>query len=135
MKQNRRIAALPVRHGPTGNLEVLLITTRETHRWTVPKGWPSKRSKDHKMAAVEAQEEAGVTGKVDPNPIGTFVYRKRIDTGLIDVRVTLSILAVTKELERWPEMHQRTREWSPHRKAARRVRQPELRAIILGIGG
>jgi len=53
--------ALPWRHGPHG-LEIMLITSRETKRWVIPKGWPMVGKKPHRVAEIEAFQEAGVKG-------------------------------------------------------------------------
>ena len=64
MDEAKQVAALPVRRGEDGSLEVLLVTSRETGRWVIPKGWPSKRLSDREAAAREARQEAGVTGTI-----------------------------------------------------------------------
>ena len=51
---------LPYRRTKPNSLEVLLITTRQSRRWIIPKGWPIKGLKPVKSAAREAYEEAGV---------------------------------------------------------------------------
>ncbi len=130
MKRRRQVAALPLRRSKNGSLEVLLITSRDTGRWIVPKGWPSKGLQDHKMAAREAEEEAGVVGEITPDPAGTFVYLKRLTTEAVEVEVTLFVLRVRREMERWREKKARTRRWFTLKEAARRVQEPELQAHI-----
>ena len=66
-----QVAALPVK-GKPGKYRVLLVTSRETRRWIIPKGWPMKGRKDHEAAAQEALEEAGVTGHVHKHPMGAY---------------------------------------------------------------
>lgn len=58
----RQVASLPLRRSEDGKIEVLLVTSRETRRWIIPKGWPMKGKKQHEAAAIEAEEEAGVIG-------------------------------------------------------------------------
>ena len=130
MKRRRQVAALPLRRSKNGALEVLLITSRDTGRWIVPKGWPSKGLKDHKMAAREAEEEAGVVGKITPDPAGTFVYLKRLTAKSVEVEVSLFVLRVRREMDRWREKKSRTRRWFGLKEAARRVQEPELQAHI-----
>jgi 8-oxo-dGTP pyrophosphatase MutT (NUDIX family) len=74
----RQIAALPFRYAAAGSLEVLIITSRETGRFLIPKGWPMKGRTDHEAAAVEAREEAGVVGKVHCKSVGKYIYWKRL---------------------------------------------------------
>jgi 8-oxo-dGTP pyrophosphatase MutT (NUDIX family) len=71
-----KYAALPYRFTPTAALEILLVTTRRSRRWIIPKGWPIKGLKPPKPAAREAFEEAGVRGKVAMKSVGVFNYDK-----------------------------------------------------------
>jgi 8-oxo-dGTP pyrophosphatase MutT (NUDIX family) len=59
-----QFAALPWRVSDIGLREVMLLTTRETHRLTIPKGWPMKGRKPAEVAAQEAYEEAGLIGQI-----------------------------------------------------------------------
>src|SRR5450755_5016864 len=76
-------AALPFRQSRASRTEVLLVTSRDTGRWIIPKGWPIKRKAPHVAAAREAREEAGVVGKISRRPIGWFSYEKRLKRGII----------------------------------------------------
>jgi 8-oxo-dGTP pyrophosphatase MutT (NUDIX family) len=129
MGLKNQVAALPFRR-LNGETEVLLVTSRDTGRWVIPKGWWSKRQKGHKAAAREAKEEAGVAGKISSKPLGHFSYIKsdRSADGPIDV--TVFLLAVRKELKRWPEQDQRQRAWFAIESAAARVQEPALSSII-----
>src|SRR5438270_65110 len=73
--------ALPWRRTPDGALEVLLITTRGTRRWIVPKGWADDGLDPREAAAIEAYEEAGVLGDVNGEPLGMLVHRKLLKSG------------------------------------------------------
>lgn len=127
-----QVAALPVRPTPTG-VEVLLITSRETRRWLIPKGWPMKGRKDYQAAAREALEEAGVQGKIRKQPIGAYTYQKRLIDRVEPCRVMVYLLQVEKELPRWPEKDQRRRAWFSQRDAAERVSEPKLATLILAL--
>src|SRR4029079_4846625 len=73
-----QVGALPIRM--QGDVEeVCLITTRETRRWTIPKGWPMKGWKDRIAAGVEAEQEAGLYGKMSKRPVGSYLYWKRLE--------------------------------------------------------
>lgn len=114
-------AALPYRL-VAGDCRVLLVTSRETRRWIVPKGWPKPGIAPHDLAALEALEEAGVCGAVEPQPFGTFRYTKRSpERSCADCEVAVFLLAVEQELERWPERGQRERCWLAPRIAAERA--------------
>ena len=72
--------ALPYRFTHDGVLEILLLTTRRSGRWIIPKGWPIKGLRPAKSAAREAFEEAGVRGQVRAKSIGLFAYDKNFST-------------------------------------------------------
>jgi 8-oxo-dGTP pyrophosphatase MutT (NUDIX family) len=124
-------AALPWRRGEDGALEVLLITSRETRRWVIPKGWPIKGLNSKKTAAREAFEEAGVLGAVGKKKLGDYHYDKRLRSGRVqEVRVTVYPLRVKAEATLWPEHGQRDKLWTSIEDAAPLVIEPELRDLI-----
>ena len=124
-------AALPWRSGKT--LEVMLITSRETRRWVIPKGWPMKGRKSHATAALEALQEAGLLGKIEKAALGAYHYQKRMRNGsTLLCRVDVFPLRVSRQRKNWPEKHQRTTKWFPCSKAARLVDEPELTKLIKG---
>jgi len=126
-----QVGALPVRRAPDGSLLVMLVTTLETQRWIIPKGWPWPGEQDYTAAAEEAREEAGVLGDPKAVSIGSYTYEKRRASGLVPVRVTVYLLEVREELEIWPECEQRQRAWFTPSDAAAIVQEPELRALLL----
>lgn len=130
MDHAQQIAALPVRRALDGTPLVLLITSRETRRWVIPKGWPIAGKSSHEAAAIEAWEEAGLKGKVDTLPLGTYVYEKRRRKDTVKVAVSVYLMDVTGESRRWPEHRQRRREWFRAEDAAAAVQEPELGDII-----
>jgi 8-oxo-dGTP pyrophosphatase MutT (NUDIX family) len=130
---NQQVAALPWRRLADGAVSVLLITSRETHRWVIPKGWPMPGRSDPMAAAQEAYEEAGVVGEAEPQPIGDYGYGKRLRGGrLHGVRVQVYALEVFVEQPTWPEQGQRDKMWTSPAVAALLVDEPELRALIAG---
>lgn len=130
MDTTKQVGAIPVRKGASGQLEVLLVTSRDTGRWVIPKGWTSKRLTDRQAAAREARQEGGVTGKITAKPIGSYRYRKMEgETGRM-VDVAVFVLTVKKEKSRWSEQDQRARAWFDVRTAARHVREVRLSALI-----
>ena len=133
MESPKQVAALPVRRNENGTIEVLLVTSRETGRWVIPKGWTSKRLKDRDAAAREALQEAGVSGKIKSKPIGNYRYRKVGATGSRLLDVSVYLLNVNKEKKRWREQGQRQRTWFTIKAAASRVREARLQALIRGI--
>lgn len=112
-------------------VSVLLVTSRETKRWVIPKGNSVSGLSQHASAALEAEEEAGVRGLVCPVPLGTYRYRKRRRSGaslLIDVDVFP--LSVTEELADWKEQDQRERRWFTLPEAATKVDESDLRELM-----
>lgn len=130
-----QVAALPYRRGTDGTIEVLLVTTRGTGQWMVPKGWPITGKTLPQAAAQEAYEEAGVRGKTDKQEIGRFQHRKTaLLEGAIDCVVAVYPLAVEEELVNWPERSERVRTWFGLDEAARSVHSKELGGIIASLG-
>lgn len=127
-----QVAALPMRKTERG-LEICLVTTRETGRWTVPKGWPMKGRKDFDAARIEAEQEAGVIGKPTKKPIGTFEYWKRRETQFDLIEVAVYPLKVTKTLSRWKEDQERQVRWALPQEAAALVNEPQLADILRSI--
>jgi len=126
-----QFAALPWRRNAAGEVEVLVITSRETKRWVIPKGWPIKGKSSPKSAAQEAFEEAGVTGKLRKRPIGSYAYDKRLKNGRLQhVRVAVFALQVEAESELYPEAGQREKSWVSLTEAARLVDEPELMVVL-----
>jgi len=126
-----QFAALPWRRDAAGEVEVLLITSRDTHRWVIPKGWPIKGKSSSKSAAQEAFEEAGVTGKITKKPLGGYAYDKRLKNGRLQhVRVAVFPLQVEREADTYLEKGQREKLWLPPPEAARKVDEPELMVLL-----
>ena len=126
-----QVAALPYRRGADGSVEVLLVTTRGTGRWMVPKGWPMRGKSHAEAAAQEAFEEAGVRGSASPVELGRFAHEKtRFPASSLHCTVAVFPMAVEKELASWPERGQRTRRWFSVEEAATAVQSPSIAAII-----
>jgi ADP-ribose pyrophosphatase YjhB (NUDIX family) len=127
-----QFAAIPWRRDAAGEVRVLLITSRETRRWVVPKGWPIKGKSSAKSAAQEAFEEAGVVGKMGKAPVGVYTYDKRLKNGRLQhVRVAVFALQVEAEVEAFPEHGQREKAWLSPVEAAGRVDEPELTELLI----
>ena len=134
--KSTQYAALPWRRTSDAAVEVLLITSRETRRWVIPKGWPMKTLGPGPSAAQEAFEEAGVSGAIAALPLGAYQYGKRLRNGRVrDVRVEVFALEVRKEAEDWREKGQRELRWVTPTQAAEMVDEPELKALLARFGG
>lgn len=126
---DRQIAALPLRLGTSGVPELLLVTSRGTKRWIIPKGGRMKGLKDHEAAAVEAAEEAGVRGPVRKKPGGFYTYWRRADRDFRLTKVDVFVLKVEGEAEHWKEIGQRERRWVDVLMGADLVDEPELSSL------
>jgi 8-oxo-dGTP pyrophosphatase MutT (NUDIX family) len=134
MKSLKQVGALCVCEADDETPLILLVTSRDTGRWVIPKGWPAKRLKAHEAAAREAMEEGGVVGKVETKPIGSFSYHRPHQNGDQLHSVSVYLVAVRSALEHWPEEEERKRAWFSVSAAARLVAEPELRSLISRIG-
>jgi len=124
-------ACLPFRERTGGSIEIMLITSRGTRRWVIPKGWPMKGRKPHASAAREAMEEAGLVGDVGKVPIGSYRYGKRLKSGeVVPCQVEVFPLEVKSQRKRWPEKGQRSLRWFDPAEAAEAVDEPELKEVI-----
>jgi 8-oxo-dGTP pyrophosphatase MutT (NUDIX family) len=130
-KARRQFGALPYKVSAEEGVRVMLVTSRETKRWIIPKGWPMKDRKPYMAAKREAFEEAGVVGRIGKRPIGAYSYDKRIKTdAMVSCKVEVFPLRVRKQHEEWPERAEREGRWFSPDEAARVVQEKELREII-----
>lgn len=127
----QQVAALCYRDGKAGK-QVLLITSRDTGRWIVPKGWPMEDKDDGEAALQEAWEEAGVRkADVSEQPIGHYHYDKGLNDGQsVPVRADVYLARVTELRNAFPEAKQRDRAWFTPQEAADLVDEPDLGEIL-----
>ncbi|CUH62995.1 MAG: NUDIX hydrolase [Pseudomonadota bacterium] len=127
-----QVAALPVR-GKGKDKEVLLITSRGTGRWIIPKGWPMTGKTDAEAAAQEAWEEAGIKArKVSPAPIGSYRYAKSGAGGIVTpMQAMVYLLKVDTLAKKYPEVSERKRKWFSPEEAAQRVDEMGLKDLLL----
>lgn len=110
---------------------MLLITSRETGRWIIPKGWPINGLSPAATAAQEAWEEGGVRGKVRDLCLGVYGYEKNLGKGRdLPVSVAVFSLEVSKLADDFPEAGERKRRWFTPKKAAARVEERELKQLL-----
>ena len=120
-------------HRGTGDTqEYLLVTSRETRRWIIPKGWPIRGLASSEVALREAWEEAGVrSGRATKDPVGRYSYHKRSPSGLdVPVETLVYSVEVQDMAEEFPEAHERTLTWVAPDAAANMVNEPELKSIF-----
>ncbi|MDP6505655.1 MAG: NUDIX hydrolase [Planctomycetota bacterium] len=109
-----------------GDLQVLLITSRNNGNWIVPKGLIEAGLSARESAAVEAHEEAGIRGEVSTRAVADYSYSKW--GGTCDVAVYL--MKVKEVLDDWLEKEEREREWVTLEKAIGRVKRREIRDTL-----
>jgi 8-oxo-dGTP pyrophosphatase MutT (NUDIX family) len=127
---------VPVRRSADRSLKVLLITSRETRRWVVPRGNPIPGKGRVESAAQEAFEEAGLLGRIEPVPLGRYRYdKRRRDGSVVAAEVDLFRMEVESVADRWPEMAERERRWFDVAAAAAAVAEADLAALILRLDG
>lgn len=115
-----------------GRIEILLVTSRDTGRWVIPKGWPIDGLELAEAAAREAWEEAGITGQIETTAAGSFHYLKAFKqrTEMLPCEVQVFALRVTKITAKFPERKERRRKWYSAGKAAKLVAEAGLAALI-----
>lgn len=111
--------------------EILLITSRRSGRWILPKGWPVDGWSPVECALAEAWEEAGVRGRVMGDCLGLYSYHKTIgpERGLPCAAMVFPV-RVSSLAQKYPEAGQRRRKWLRPRKAAQKVDEKELAHIL-----
>ncbi|MSU90951.1 NUDIX domain-containing protein [Rhodobacteraceae bacterium 2CG4] len=133
-KLGKQIAALPIGRDKKGRLRVLMVTSRDTGRWVVPKGWMMEGTEPWAAAEIEALEEAGAIGYIATESIGVYHYDKILDNGeRLPCRVHVYPMMIEKLRRDWKERRQRTRRWFSPASAAKRVDEPELAELLRGL--
>ncbi|OWV84964.1 NUDIX hydrolase [Rhizobium sp. R693] len=114
------------------DVEVLLLTSRDTGRWVIPKGWPMDGRCSYEVAAREAFEEAGVRGTIEHQTLGAYCYPKMLKNGLkVTCKVQVYALEVSEMSKNFKEKGERKTEWVSCNEAVKRVHEPELRSLFL----
>lgn len=133
-RYRRQFGALPLRMDDEGRIEVMMVTSRETRRWIVPKGWPIKGLTGAQTAAREAAEEAGVIGVTGKRPVGAYMYDKRLKDGSSTrCYVELYPLWVVDDLQHWVEHAERDVEWLSVAEAAERAGDASLGELLRAV--
>src|SRR5262249_52958937 len=124
-------AALPYRMSKKDRAEFMLVTSRETRRWIIPKGWPKRGKSPHRSAAREVFEEAGVIGAVGRRAVGSFSYAKRLKNGRsVECEVRVFPLEEKRQRKEWPEKQERQDKWISEPKAAGKDKDPAISKLI-----
>jgi 8-oxo-dGTP pyrophosphatase MutT (NUDIX family) len=128
---HQQYAALPYRRLANAVIEVMLITSRDTGRWVIPKGWQAAGLPAQDSAEREAREEGGLVGRMGDRPLGHYRYNKRLSDGSsVPCSVEVFPMEVERQLKSWPERKERQTRWFVLQEAAEAVDEPELAAMI-----
>lgn len=115
-------------------MQVLLLTSRRTRRWVIPKGWPMRKLSPEAAAAREAYEEAGLEGTIEGDgPIGRYHYDKQLGSAVTRIEVGVFLMRVSQQLATWPEQAERETRWCDPDEAALMVAEPELAILLSGL--
>lgn len=116
-------------------VEIMLITSRASGRWVLPKGWPEGTEQLHDAAAREAGEEAGISGAIATRQAGRYFYVKGLSSGeQIACEVLVYPLEVDGVAEKWKERRQRKRKWVAVAEATRMLSEPDLCKVVAAFG-
>jgi 8-oxo-dGTP pyrophosphatase MutT (NUDIX family) len=112
-----------------GRVAFLLITARRSGRWIFPKGAIDPGLTPQESAALEALEEAGVSGQIWGEPIGSYRSSSSDNSSLVDIDAYP--LLVETQLDVWKEMDQRLRHWVMLPEAKRLLNDPALSRLAV----
>jgi 8-oxo-dGTP pyrophosphatase MutT (NUDIX family) len=125
-KPRLQSGALAYRVKRHGKVRVLLVRTRRSKRWSIPKGELKPALSMPENAANEAFEEAGVRGEVATASSGMYRTTKRAWYGDAIVEIWVYLLRVSKQLKQFPEKGQREAKWVSCGDAAKMLQEPML---------
>jgi len=131
LPRHRQYGAIAVRLGRQNRIEVLLLTSRGTGRWVIPKGWRMRSRTPAGTARREAYEEAGVKGRLwSRRSIGSYLYSKADEKFTGEILVRVFVLVVDEQAKDWPEIRERRTRWFPVERAAALVKERELAKLL-----
>ena len=106
--------------------EFCLITSFRGGRWGFPKGISDPGETPLETALKEADEEAGLHGRIEGDPLGEYEYSK---WGTV-LAVTVYLMRVTAVDEDWEEAGVRRRRWCRAGEAREMLHREELRGML-----
>jgi 8-oxo-dGTP pyrophosphatase MutT (NUDIX family) len=134
--RHRQYGAIPLRFARDGRLQVLLLTSRGTGRWVIPKGWPMRNRTPAGTAEREAFEEAGLKGYLlSRRPVGSYCYIKADERFIGAILVRVFLLAVEQQKKDWPERGERRTRWFTIPAAAALVKERDLAQLLRSVPG
>ena len=110
-------------HG--GERQYLLITSQRG-RWIFPKGIVEPGETPEETALKEAREEAGIDGKILPDPVASYCDHKWSSECVVE----LYLLSYAGDCPSWDEKHLRDRRWCSFEEAFRLIGKRKIRAAL-----
>ena len=117
---------MPYRRDEAGRIEFCLITSAGRGDWIFPKGIVDPGETLHTTALNEAEEEAGLRGAIEGEPLGEYDYHKWGTT----LRVTALLMRVTGQDDDWAEADMRRRCWCGPDEARGMIQRAVLRELL-----
>lgn len=124
-RPERQVGAIPYTV-VGGQVVFLLVTSRRTGRWIFPKGAMEGDEPPWETATLEALEEAGVQGRAERVPVGSYRSTKKRGLRQHPIIVDMYPLRVEKQHDDWYEKGQRHRHWVVLAEAKRLLAEPGL---------
>lgn len=113
---------------PDGTPRVMLVRSKRTGDWGIPKGTIEGQEAGADAAEREAFEEAGVRGSASSDPVGHFSYEK--DTSDTRYDVAVHIILKNEVADHYPEEDVRERGCFALADAVDLVARPQVRSLL-----
>jgi len=121
----RQVAAIPLRTSDS-RAKVCIIRRKSSRKWGIPKGFIDPGHSREQAALTEAYEEAGLSGEIIGQSIGTYAYKK----GSVTLTVAVFLMQVLEEHPNWPEMDVRERRWCSLTEARSLLKHHKVRPLL-----
>jgi 8-oxo-dGTP pyrophosphatase MutT (NUDIX family) len=131
LPRHRQYGVIALRVVRGDQIEVLLLTSRGTGRWVIPKGWRMRDRTPAETALREAYEEAGIKGLLwSARPVGSYRYVKNDERFTGEILVRVFVMVVQEQKKNWPEREERRTRWVTLRRAASLVAERDLAKLL-----
>jgi len=125
MSRREQAGVIPFRR-KKGTIEICLIRNKGRKKWKIPKGFVDPGETVEQAALKEAWEEAGLTGRLVGDAIGSYEY----DKWRLKLTVSVYLMEVTDQEDKWEESHIRERDWSPIESALVRLKNHPVHPLL-----
>jgi 8-oxo-dGTP pyrophosphatase MutT (NUDIX family) len=125
MSRREQAGVIPFRRKKDG-IEVCLIRNKGRKKWKLPKGFVDPGETVQQAALKEAWEEAGLTGRIVGDTIGSYDYEK----WELKLKVSVFLMEVTEQEDEWEESRFRERRWSRVDEAFDTLKKHPIRPLL-----